>query len=112
MKNDARFFFCLTGFVGFLLFYLIASLLHQNFAFSLMHGAIGCLCFAIYGRFLLGILLKNSIVQSTQSTQSSNSAFKVKDKPPSSRNPKPKSISRNQSPDLPSLEQPMVDTKV
>jgi hypothetical protein len=112
MKNDARFFFCLTGFVGFLLFYLIASLLHQNFAFSLMHGAIGCLCFAIYGRFLLGILLKNSIVQSTQSTQSSNSASKVKDKPPFSRNPKPKSISRNQSPDLPSLEQPMVDTKV
>ena len=108
MKNDARFFFCLTGFVGFLLFYLIASLIHQNFAFSLMHGAIGCLCFAIYGRFLLGILLKNSIVQSAESTQAS----KVKDKPSYNRNPKPKSISRNQSPDLPSLEQPMVDTKV
>jgi len=112
MKNDARYFFCLNGFVGFLLFYLIASFLHQNFAFSLMHGAIGCLFFAIYGRFLLSILLKNNIVQSAQSTQVSSTVSKVKDNLSSNRNPKPKAISRNQTSDLPPSEKPMVDTKV
>jgi hypothetical protein len=112
MKNDARFFFCLTGFVGFLLFYLIASLLHQNFAFSLMHGAVGCLSFAIYGRFLLGILLKNSMVHSSQITPVSSPTTNFREKQPSSRNPKPKSISRNPSSDPSPVEKPMVDTKV
>ena len=68
MKNDARFFFCLTGFVSFILFYLIASLLHQNFCFFLDARCYWLLIFAIYGRFLLSILLKNSIVQSAQPT--------------------------------------------
>ena len=77
-----------------------------------MHGAIGCLCFAIYGRFLLGILLKNSIVQHAQSKQTRNPASKTKDNSPFNRNPRPKSISRNQSFDLPPLDQPTVDKKV
>ena len=72
-----------------LLFYLIASVLHNNFAFTLVHGAIGCLCFAIYGRFLLGILLKNSMLSSSVSTVDKN----IPSNPSNSQNPQ--SVKRN-----------------
>ncbi len=112
MKNDARFFFCFTGFVGFLLFYLTASLLHQNFAFSLIHGAIGCLIFAIYGRFLLGILLKNSIVTRSSGNSVVSPTTKNVEKPITARQSRPKPILRNQTSKVPPIDQPVVDTKV
>ena len=112
MKNDARFFFCFAGFVGFLLFYITTSLLNRNLAFSLMHGAIGCLSFAIYGRFLLGILLKHATDTPSSSNPVSNSAGKNLDEQANILQPKPKPISRNQTPKVSSINQPMVDAKV
>lgn len=113
MKNDARFFFCFTGFIGFSLFYLIASVLHNNFAFTLVHGAIGCLCFAIYGRFLLGILLKNSMLSSSVSTVDKNIPSNPSNSPKSSiRKTQPRQISTSENSHQNDVSQPMVDEKV
>ena len=113
MKNDARFLFCFTGFIGFSLFYLIASVLHKNFAFSLVHGAIGCLCFAIYGRFLLGILLKNSMLSSPVSTVDKNIPSNPSNSPKSSiRKTQPRQISTSENSHKNDDSQPMVDEKV
>ena len=113
MKNDARFLFCFTGFIGFSLFYLIASVLHKNFAFSLVHGAIGCLCFAIYGRFLLGILLKNSMLSSPVPTVDKNIPNNPSNSPKSSiRKTQPREISTSENSHKSDVSQPMVDEKV
>ena len=113
MKNDARFLFCFTGFVGFLLFYLIASLIHKNFAISLVHGTVGCLTFAIYGRFLLGILLKSSLTSNPSTiTTKPVSSLKVENQASRSRKTLPKSITRKASNSSSHVEKPMVDEKV
>jgi hypothetical protein len=113
MKNDARFLFCFTGFVGFLLFYLIASLIHKNFAISLVHGTIGCLTFAIYGRFLLGILLKSSLTNNPSTITAKHAPTPQVDKQAyRSRNSLPKSISRKGSTMTSQADKPMVDEKV
>lgn len=113
MKNDARFFFCFTGFVGFLLFFLIASLVHKNFVMSLVHGALGCLTFAIYGRFLLGILLKASLINSpTNSPPTSPTTRSVENTIPKNRQTLPKTIARKREKLSSEVAKPMVDEKV
>ena len=113
MKNDAQFFFCFAGFIGFLLFYLTASVLHNNFAFTLIHGAVGCLCFAVYGRFLLGILLNGSIILAPNSSLNKNSTIsKPNPQEASKRKIQPRQIPANEKLESNDLSQSMVDEKV
>ena len=58
MNNDARYFFCLSGFVGFLLFFPLGWLVTGNALDALLRGCAGCLVFAVAGRALLGLLLR------------------------------------------------------
>lgn len=57
MKDDAKFFFFIGGFAGFLVFYLFSSLICGDFLASLLYGSIGCVLFAMSGRALLGFAL-------------------------------------------------------
>jgi hypothetical protein len=67
MRNDAKFIFCFSGFIGFLTFYFTATFLHNDFLFSVLHGAIGCMSFAVCGRFFLSIILKSTLVSDKKS---------------------------------------------
>ena len=62
MNDDARFFFCLSGFVGFTIFFVLALALHNNASMALLHGSLGCMLFSICGRFLLGLLLRANLL--------------------------------------------------
>ena len=62
MNNDARFFFCLTGFIGFVLFFCVGWLLTGNALDAVVRGSIGCLIFAIGGRIFLGAVLRSLAV--------------------------------------------------
>ena len=68
LKDDAKFFFCLSGFTGFSVFFSVSFFLHQNAVLSLVYGTIGCLFFSITGRFLLGFVLKgqSAVVNNTE----------------------------------------------
>ena len=66
MNNDARFFFCLCGFVGFVLFFSLGWILTGNAFDALLSGSIGCLVLGVGGRILLGTLLR-SILENTSS---------------------------------------------
>ena len=57
MNDFAKFFFCLSGFAGFLLFFCVALLIHRDPSLALFHGGVGCLLFALSGRALLGFVL-------------------------------------------------------
>ena len=57
MNDDAKYFFCLGGFIGFLLFFSIGFALHRNASFALLLGTFGCLLISLSGRFLLGLVL-------------------------------------------------------
>ena len=63
MNNDARFFFCLCGFAGFVLFFSLGWILTGNAFDALLRGSIGCLVCGVGGRILLGALLR-SLVES------------------------------------------------
>jgi hypothetical protein len=63
IKDDAKFFFCLSGFTGFVLFFLVSSIIQKDTIAALVYGAGGCLVFSIFGRYLLGFIL-NGIMQS------------------------------------------------
>ncbi|OUU12728.1 MAG: hypothetical protein CBC00_01370 [Verrucomicrobia bacterium TMED40] len=70
MNDDAKFFFCLGGFVGFLLFFSISFALHGNATFALLLGALGCLLISMSFRFLLGLVLRgNQILKVDRSDQ-------------------------------------------
>ena len=86
MNNDARFFFCLTGFVGFVLFFCLGWLLTGNALDALVRGSIGCLIFAVGGRIFLGAVLRSLPVNFA-----SNSADPAGKE--SSGNPSPQSLS-------------------
>tara|TARA_B100001093_G_scaffold70498_1_gene60973 strand:- start:300 stop:611 length:312 start_codon:yes stop_codon:yes gene_type:complete len=61
VNDDAKFFFCLCGFIGFS-FFLTASYLNQkDLIIAVLYGSCGCLIFSTLGRFLLGMLLKGNI---------------------------------------------------
>ncbi len=59
MNNDARFFFCLSGFIGFVLFFSLGWILTGNALDALVRGSIGCLLFAVGGRIFLGLVLRS-----------------------------------------------------
>ena len=63
MNNDARFFFCISGFVGFILFFLLGWLVTGNALDALLRGSIGCLLFAVGGRVFLGAVLRSLPVE-------------------------------------------------
>lgn len=68
MNNDARFFFCLCGFAGFVLFFSLGWILTGNASDALLRGSIGCLVFGVGGRILLGTLLR-SLLENTSSVE-------------------------------------------
>ena len=59
MNNDARFFFCISVFVGFILFFSLGWLVTGNALDALLRGSIGCLLFAVGGRIFLGVVLRS-----------------------------------------------------
>jgi hypothetical protein len=61
MNDDAKYFFCLGGFIGFLLFFSIGFALHGNASFALLLGSFGCLLISLSGRFLLGLVLHGNL---------------------------------------------------
>lgn len=61
MNDDAKYFFCLGGFIGFLLFFSIGFALHGNASFALLLGSLGCLLISLSGRFLLGLVLHGNL---------------------------------------------------
>ncbi len=77
MNDDARFFFYLSGFVGFLLFFLVGILFTQDFIVALVQSSFGCLFFAICGRFFLNYLLQGIILDSSTSQSGLPSSEKV-----------------------------------
>lgn len=61
MNDDAKFFFCLGGFVGFLFFFSFGFALHGNATFAVLLGALGCLFISLSGRFLLDLVLRGNL---------------------------------------------------
>lgn len=61
MNDDAKFFFCLCGFIGFILLFLSTFFVHGDAILALVYGAIGCLLFSLFGRALLGVALQGTI---------------------------------------------------
>lgn len=57
MNDFAKFFFCVSGFAGFVIFFCLALLIHRDPSLALFHGGVGCLLFALSGRALLGFVL-------------------------------------------------------
>ena len=64
MNNDARFFFYFSGFIGFLVFFLMGIIISNDFIIALVQSTFGCLFFALCGRFLLSFILNGIIVES------------------------------------------------
>lgn len=69
MRNDARFFFCISGFAGFLLFFFSGLVIGSDPVTALAQSAFGCLFFAICGRFLLCFILSGISVESNTNAQ-------------------------------------------
>lgn len=74
MNNDARYFFCLSGFVGFLLFFPLGWLVTGNALDALLRGCAGCLVFAVAGRALLGVLLRSPPLREARASVESSVA--------------------------------------
>ena len=53
MNDDAKFFFFLSGFFGFVFFYAFSIFLNRDPIISLIYGSSGALFFALMGRTLL-----------------------------------------------------------
>ena len=58
MNDFARFFFWVSGFSGFAIFFFLGLLIHRDPSLALFHGGLGCLLFAMSGRALLGFVLR------------------------------------------------------
>ena len=69
MNDFAKFFFCISGFLGFAIFFLVALLIHGDASQALFYGASGCLLFSLSGRFLLGFALKGVVGQGIASPE-------------------------------------------
>ncbi|MBU62443.1 MAG: hypothetical protein CMI26_08070 [Opitutae bacterium] len=96
MNNDARFFFCLCGFAGFVLFFSLGWILTGNAFDALLRGSIGCLVLGVGGRILLGTVLR-SLVASTSTLgeeQGQNPAIDGNNIPPEifKSNPTPEAL--------------------
>ena len=74
MNDDAKFFFFMSGFVGFVVFYISSNLIYGDLIYCLLHGSIGCVFFSISGRFLLGFALSaNSCANKSADTDGPSS---------------------------------------
>lgn len=60
MNDDAKFFFFMCGFIGFVAFYISSSLIYGDLIHCLFHASIGCVFFSISGRLLLGFALSSN----------------------------------------------------
>ncbi len=58
MNDDAKFFFFLSGFFGFVFVYSFSLVFKNDFIISLIFGSMGCVTFSLFGRFFLGQALK------------------------------------------------------
>ena len=58
MNDDAKYFFFLSGFIGFIFFYGFSLVLNHDPLKSLIYGAIGSLFFSLSWRILLSSALK------------------------------------------------------
>ena len=67
MKDDAKFFFFMCGFVGFVAFYISSNVIYGDLIHGLLHASIGCVLFSVSGRFLLGFALSAKPVGSKNS---------------------------------------------
>jgi hypothetical protein len=76
MNNDARFFFYLSGFIGFLVFFLMGIIISNDFIVALVQSTFGCLFFALCGRFLLSFILNGIIVESEKAQVNKKSSDK------------------------------------
>jgi len=72
VNDDAKFFFFLSGFIGFVFFYAFSLFLYRDLVMSLVFGAIGSLVFSFFGRILLTSALRK--VQNSQALVSPNSS--------------------------------------
>ena len=77
MHDDAKFLFFLSGFSGFVLFYIISIVIDSDPVLSLIKGSVGCLIFGASGRFILGFALKYSEVR--QSSVNPSKKFAIDD---------------------------------
>ena len=64
MNNDAKFFFCLSGFFGFIIFFIFGILITNDPLVALVQSSFGCLFFAVCGRMLLSFILNGIILDS------------------------------------------------
>ncbi len=69
VNDDAKFFFCLCGFIGFSIFLTASYLNQKDLIIAVLYGSCGCLIFSILGRFLLGMLLKGNMEMEKVSTR-------------------------------------------
>ena len=76
MNNDARFFFYFSGFIGFLVFFLMGIIISNDFIVALVQSTFGCLFFALCGRFLLSFILNGIIVESNEVQQNKQTSDK------------------------------------
>jgi hypothetical protein len=60
MNDDAKYLFFISGFVGFLFFYLISFLLDKDLLVALIKGSLGCLVVGLSTRYILGYALKHT----------------------------------------------------
>ena len=58
MNDDAKYFFFLSGFIGFIFFYGFSLVLNHDPLKSLIYGSIGSLFFSLSWRMLLSSALK------------------------------------------------------
>lgn len=69
MNDFAKFFFWVSGFSGFAIFFFLALLIHRDPSLALFHGGLGCLLFALSGRAMLGVIL-NGVINHDESSSS------------------------------------------
>lgn len=72
MNDDAKFFFFLSGFFGFVFFYFFSLFLNRDPILSLVYGSTGSLFFALLGRSLLISALRK-VQTSRASLENANS---------------------------------------
>ncbi|MBT5916529.1 MAG: hypothetical protein HOH60_09285 [Opitutae bacterium] len=68
MNNDAKFFFCLSGFFGFIIFFIFGIIITKDPFVASVQSSFGCLFFAVCGRILLSFILNGNIVDSNNNS--------------------------------------------
>ena len=92
MNDDAKFFFFLSGFFGFIFFYAFSIFLYRDAINSLVYGAIGSVFFSLLGRSLLISALRKVQTSRAKTEDQSNPEQTANDSREGSR------IEKEQSP--------------